>query len=211
VVNPFYKGPSYIPRFYQFGPGDAVPIYNKGNNLYFDPATATWRGPETPFSWDMNMISTYNPADTTNPLFYDQTTGAPKATILQITPSGGWLADQVYENATSAWENTLTQGTPFKVDGLMYTNNAILGSIHRNAKFEGAMNVNGAMICADLGLLVPGKQSNNTQGTAANLPGSSYKIGLTLNYDDRIKDLLDIPNPFEVHLRRMLWVPLGDQ
>jgi hypothetical protein len=159
----------------------------------------------------MNMISVYNPADTTNPLFYDQVTHAPKATILQITPNGSWLADQVYENATSAWENSLAQGTPFKVDGLMYTNNAILGSIHRNAKFEGAMQVNGAMICADLGLLVPGKQSSGTQGTAANLPGSPYKIGLTLNYDDRVKDLLDIPNPFSVQLRRMLWVPLGDQ
>ena len=211
VTNPFYKGASYIPRFYQFGPGDGVPVYNLGKNLYFDPATSTWRGPETPFSWDMKMISIYDPADTTNPLFYDQTTGAPKATILQITPNGSWLADQVYENATSNWENSLAQGTPFKVDGLMYTNNAILGSIHRGSKFEGAMNVNGAMICADLGLLVPGTQSSKTQGTSANLPGSPYKIGLTLNYDERIKDLLDIPNPNEVHLRRMLWVPLGDQ
>jgi hypothetical protein len=79
------------------------------------------------------------------------------------------------------------------------------------AEFEGPMNVNGAMICADLGLLAPGTQSSKTQNTQANLPGSPYNIGLTLNYDDRIKDLLDIPNPFEVHLRRMLWVPMGSQ
>ncbi len=39
------------------------------------PTTATWKGPETPFSWNMSMISVYNPADTTNPLFYDQTDG----------------------------------------------------------------------------------------------------------------------------------------
>ncbi len=211
VVNPTYKGPGYIPRFYQFGPGDAIPIYNKGSGLYFDPVAGTWRGPETPFSWDMKMISVYNPTDKTVPFLYDPVTGAPKATVLQITPNGGWLADQVYENATSAWENSLAQGTPFQVDGLMYTNNAILGSIHRSSKFEGAMNVNGSMICADLGLLVPGTQNNKTQGTLANLPGSPYKIGLTLNYDDRITDLLNIPNPFEVHLRRMLWVPMGDQ
>jgi hypothetical protein len=209
VVNPFYKGADYVPRFYQFGPGDAVPIYNKGSGLYFDPASKTWRGPETPFSWDMNMISVYNPSDTTNPLFFDQTTGAPKATVLQVTANGGWLADQVYENATSAWENSLAQGTPFQVDGLMYTNNAILGSIRRNSKFEGAMKVNGSMICADLGLLAPGKSSSATAGTAANLPGSNYKIGLTLNYDERVTDLLNIENPFEVRLRRMLWVPMA--
>lgn len=91
----------------------------------------------------------------------------------------------------------------------MYTNNAILGSINRNTKFDGAMSVNGSMVCADLGLLVPGKLSTGTQGTGSNLPGSPYKIGLRLNCDARIKDLLDIPNPFEVHLRRIVSAPMG--
>ncbi len=68
VVNPTYKGPGYIPRFYQFGPGDAIPIYNKGSGLYFDPVAGTWRGPETPFSWDMKMISVYDPTDKTVPV-----------------------------------------------------------------------------------------------------------------------------------------------
>ncbi len=211
VVNPTYKGPDYVPRFYQFGPGDAIPIYNKGTGLYFDPVAETWRGPETPFSWDMTMISVMTPGDKTNPILYDQKTGAPKATILQLTANGGWLPDQVYENATSAWEKAQTQGTPFQVDGLMYTNNAIFGIIHRSTKFDGAMTVNGSMICADLGLLAPGVASSKTQGTNANLPGSGYKIGLTLNFDKRLTDLLDIPNPFEVHLRRMLWVPMGSE
>ncbi len=93
-------------------------------------------------------------------------------------------------------EAAQTQGTPFQVDGLMYTNNAIFGIIHRSTKFDGAMNVNGSMICADLGLLAPGVASSKTQGTSANLPGSGYKIGLTLNYDARLTDLLDIPNPY---------------
>ncbi|MBK7641536.1 MAG: hypothetical protein IPJ19_00575 [Planctomycetes bacterium] len=210
VVNPTYKGADYIPRFYQFGPGDSIPIYNKGKGLYYDAANATWRGPETPFSWDLNMISLYDPADKTVSFLYDAKTGAPKATVLQLTASNSWLADQTYENATSNWEAAQTQGTPFKVDGLMYTNNAIFGIIHRNSKFDGAMNINGSMICADLGLLAPGVSSSKTKGTSANLPGSDYKIGLTLNYDARLTDLLDIPNPFEVHLRRMLWVPMGN-
>ena len=210
VVNPTYKGPDYIPRFYQFGPGDQIPIYNKGSGLYYDAPNETWRGPETPFSWDLTMISLLNPADKTNPLLYDQKTGNPRATVLQLTSNGNWLPDQIYENATSTWEAAQTQGTPFAVDGLMYTNNAIFGIIHRSTKFEGAMKVNGSMICADLGLLAPGIASSKTVGTTKNLPGSGYKIGLTLNYDARLKDLLDIPNPFEVHLRRMLWVPIGN-
>ena len=211
VVNPTYKGPDYVPRFYQFGPGDEIPIYNKGKGLYYDAANETWRGPETPFTWDMNMISVYSPTDKTNPFLYDQTTGAPRATILQLTANNSWLADQVYENATSAWEAAQAKGTSFKVDGLMYTNNAIFGIIHRATNFEGSMQVNGSMICADLGLLAPGVSNSKTKGTNANLPGSDYKIGLTLNYDARLKDLLDIPNPFEVHLRRMLWVPMGSE
>jgi hypothetical protein len=35
VENPGFV-PGYVPRYYQFGPGDTIPIYNLAN-LYFDP------------------------------------------------------------------------------------------------------------------------------------------------------------------------------
>lgn len=48
VTNPEYAkynppGNPYLPRYYHFGPGDEVPIYNQGN-LYFDTVSGHWLG-----------------------------------------------------------------------------------------------------------------------------------------------------------------------
>jgi len=206
VPNPDYKGPSYVPRFYQFGPGDVIPILNKGG-LYFDGAT--WRGPETALTWDMSKLSLFDPADTTNPLLYNQATGEPRASVLQVTPNGGWLADQVYENAMESWKDSLAPGSPVKIDGLLYTNNAIFGIVHRSDVLDGQLIINGSLVCSDLGLLAPGKLSSGTQGTDANLPGSPYKIGLRLNYDERTKAMLNVQNPNQVSMHRALLTPVA--
>jgi hypothetical protein len=204
VPNPTYKGADYVPRFYQFGPGDAIPILNQGG-LYFE--NGTWHGPETALAWDMSKLSILDPNDTSNPLLYDPTTGAPRASVLQATPNGGWLGDQVYENAIESWKDTLTPGSAVKIDGLLYTNNAIFGIVHRSDVMDGQLIINGSLVCSDLGLLAPGKQSSGTQGTDANLPGSPYKIGLRLNYDERTKAMLNVQNPNQVTMRRALVTP----
>ncbi|MBK7641535.1 MAG: hypothetical protein IPJ19_00570 [Planctomycetes bacterium] len=204
VANPYFKGTDYVPRYYQFGPGDAIPILNKGG-LYFDGST--WRGPETALTWDMSKLTVLNPNDTSNPLLYNQSTGAPIASVLQVTPTGGWLGDQVYENAMEAWKNTLTPGSAMKIDGLLYTNNAIFGIVHRSDVMDGQLIVNGSLVCADLGLLSPGKASAGTMGTNANLPGSPFKIGLRLNYDERTKAMLNVQNPNQVSMHRSLMTP----
>jgi hypothetical protein len=204
VDNPTYKGAGYVPRFYQFGPGDPIPILNKGG-LYFDGQT--WRGPETALSWDTNLLSLLDPADTSNPLLYVQGTGQPRAAVLQATPSGGWLADQVYENAIEAWKDTLAPGSAVKIDGLLYTNNAIFGIVHRSDVMDGQLIVNGSLVCSDLGLLAPGKYSSGTQGSDSNPPGSPYKVGLKLNYDERTKSMLNVQNPNQVSMHRALTTP----
>ena len=206
VANPLYQA-GYVPRFYQFGPGDVIPIYNQGTGLYFDPISMTWKGPETALTWDMSKLSLLDPSDTSNPLLYDQSTGLPRASVLQATPTGGWLDDQVYENAIEAWKSTQTPGSPVMIDGLLYTNNAIFGIVHRSDEMDGQLIVNGSLVCADLGLLAPGKLSTGTQGTDANLPGSPFKIGLRLNYDERTKDMLNVENPNHVTMRRALTTP----
>ena len=204
VPNPDYRGADYVPRFYQFGPGDVIPILNKGG-LYFDGHT--WRGLETTLTWDTSKLSLLNPADTTNPLLYDQATGQPRASVLQVTPNGGWIADQVYENAVEAWKDTLTPGSAVQIDGLLYTNNAIFGIVHRSDVMDGQLVVNGSLVCSDLGLLAPGKMSTGTQGTDANLPGSPFKMGLRLNYDERTKAMLNVQNPNQVAMHRALTTP----
>ena len=208
VTNPKYKGADYVPRFYQFGPGDVIPIFNLGGQ-YFDPATGTWRGPEAALSWDPHMLTLLDPNDHTNPLLYDQATGEPRASVLQSTSTGGWLSDQIYENAMETWKDAQPNGTPMKIDGLLYTNNAIFGIVHRSDRMQGQLEINGSLVCADLGLLAPGKFSSATQGTDANLPGSPYKIGLRLNYDGRTKDMLNVQNPNQVTIKRALWTPVA--
>jgi hypothetical protein len=204
VPNPDYRGADYVPRFYQFGPGDVIPILNKGG-LYFDGHT--WHGPETALTWDTSKLSLLDPGDTHNPLLYDQATGEPRASLLQVTSSGGWLADQVYENAIESWKDTLAPGSSVLIDGLLYTNNAIFGIVHRSDVMNGQLIVNGSLVCSDLGLLAPGKLSTGTQGTDSNLPGSPYKIGLRLNYDERTKAMLNVQNPNQVTMRRALVTP----
>lgn len=209
VANPDYD-PNYVPRYYHFGPGDEIPIYNKGD-LYFDPATNTWRGDaEVPLDWDSSMLTIWDPTDTSNPELYDPATGEPRAAIHQLTPTGGWLSDEMQKLAIEYFEGQHEDGTPMKIDGLLYTNNAIFGIVHRSDVHRGQLEVNGALVCADLGLLTPGKKSTGTEGTSANPPDSPYKIGLRLNYDRRTKGMLNVKNPHQVTIRRTLWKPTAN-
>ncbi len=71
------------------------------------------------------------------------------------------------------------------------------------------MLVNGALVAADMGLLVPGHFNNKL--LPSNLsPLSNFSIGLQLNYDLRTKDMLNVTNPFQVELRRTLWNPTAN-
>ena len=44
-------------------------------------------------------------------------------------------------------------------------------------------------------------------GTDANLPGSPFRVGLRLNYDERTKAMLNVQNPNQVTMRRALVTP----
>ena len=56
------------------------------------------------------------------------------------------------------------------IDGLLYTNNSIMTIINRLTPYAGQMLVNGALVSADLGMLVPSIPSKSTMGTTQNLP-----------------------------------------
>ena len=210
VVNPDFQGAGYLPRYYNFGPNDEIPIYNRGN-IYFDPATGTWKGDaEVPLSWDPDQLSIWDPNDLSNPALYDQTTGASLAAILQLTPESGWLADDMQKLAIEFFESRHTYDTPMEIDALLYTNNAIFGIVHRSDTMRGQLQVNGAMICPDLGVLAPGRLNTAGTGTGANPPGSPYKVGLRLNYDKRTKGMLNVVNPNQVIIKRTLWNPTAN-
>ena len=207
VQNPSYFGATYVPHYYQFGPGDEIPIYNLGS-LHFNPATGTWNGPEVPGSWNPQDMTILDPSDHSNPLLYDPATGAPRASILQVASSGGWLSDAMQEVGLSYFEGQHPQGEPVQIDGLLYTNHAIFGIVRRDGPAQGQLEVNGSLVCADLGLLSPGIKVGT--GHPGNVPGSPYKAGLRINYDKRTRGMLNVTNPNSVTIRRTLWNPTAN-
>jgi hypothetical protein len=208
AVNPFYDA-DYFPRYYGFGPNDTIPLYNKGN-LYFDTGSGTWRGDwESPTYWDASRLTTIDPTNTADPYLYDAL-GQPKAAINTLAPSTGWITDAMYKLSVEYFEGTHAAGEPLNLDGLYYTNNAIFGLVKRETSMQGMMLVNGALVCADLGLLVPGFPDASGTVSSNHTPGSSYAIGLQLNYDKRVKDMLNVKNPNQVVLRRTLWNPTAN-
>ncbi|MCB9913650.1 MAG: hypothetical protein H6828_00715 [Planctomycetes bacterium] len=210
VPNPSYAGVDYVPRYYNFGPGDEIPIYNLGD-IHFDAASGTWRGDEeVPLSWDEDKLTIWDPSDTSNAALYDPSTGAAKAAILQLTPKDGWLSDYMQKLAIEYFETQHAYDTPMQIDGLLYTNNAIFGIVHRGDRMKGQLQINGALVCPDLGVLAPGRKNTAGYGTGDNPPDSPYKVGLRLNYDRRVKGMLNVTNPNQVTIKRTLWNPTAN-
>ncbi len=205
--NPKYVV-DYVPRYYHFGQDDLVPIYNKGD-LYWDPATAAWHGgAEVPFSWDPNMMTFADPTDTSDPYLFPS--GGPDAVLVQATPNGGWLPDDVYKASIEYFEDIRPVGKPLTIDGLLYTNNGIFTLVNRHdLPYLGQMLVNGSLVAADLGMLSPGFL--DPSGWSSNgSPLSDFAIGLQVNYDKRLKDMITIKNPLQVELKRTLWNPTAN-
>jgi hypothetical protein len=202
--NPNFEE-GYIPRYYQFGEGDVVPIYNKGD-LYWDDETGAWHGDaEVPLSWDPAMISMADPNDPSDPYIFPD--DAPHAVLVQATPDDGWIPDDVYKASIEWYEDSRPIGKPLTVDGLLYTNNAIFSLVSRyDGPYAGQMTINGSLIAADIGMLAPGIY--DPWGVAPNpSPLSNYAVGLQLNYDKRLKNMLNVKNPLQVQLKRTLWNP----
>lgn len=206
VTNPNFDA-DWLPRYYNFGPGDEIPIYNLGE-LYFDPSTGTWHGDaEVPTAWDPDRISIWDPSDTTNPGLFDPSTGAPRAVVSQLTSDQSWISDDMMKLAIENIEAQNSRHDPMEIDGLLYTNNAIFGIVHRQDEYRGQLLVNGALVAADLGLLAPGISYPSGTGTGTNPPNSPFKVGLRLNYDKRLRSELNVKNPNRITIKRKLWNP----
>ncbi len=200
VPNPHYVPPDafgnpYSPRYYSYGVGDKIPMYNKGG-LYYDAAADTWLGDfEVPLDWNPGQLSYLSSAG---------------AVVSQVSPTDGWITEDMYKVSLDYFMNIRPVGKPLSIDALLYTNNAIFGIVNRNTTMAGQLQVNGAMVCSDLGLLSPGYKYTTGFGTDTNVPGSNYLIGLRLNYDKRVKNLLKVTNPNQVEIKRTLWNPTSN-
>jgi len=122
---------------------------------------------------------------------------------------GGWVTDSVYKTAVEYFDSLRGWGQPILIDGLLYTNNSIFTIVHRDERPLGQMVVNGALVAADLGVLVPGVR--DPHGYLPNhSPLSEYAVGLQLNYDRRVREMLNVANPFQIQLKRTLWNPTAN-
>ncbi|MEM7311061.1 MAG: hypothetical protein AAF682_30605 [Planctomycetota bacterium] len=206
VPNPGYVE-DYVPRYYHFGDGDEVPIYNKGD-IYFDPVAETWHGDsEVPISWDEDLLTIADPNDPNDPYLYPAT--GPQPALLEITPKDDWLPADIYKVGIEYYEDIRPMGKPLSIDGLIYTNNSIFSIVTRSTPMFGQMTVNGSIVAADLGMLVPGFK--DPWGFFSNKSElSDYAVGLQLNYDQRVKGMIQIDNPYQVQLKRKLWNPTAN-
>ncbi len=207
VNNPGYIA-GYVPRYYGYGPNTVIPILNQPGATWFDPASGTWHGMEAPTGWDTSQLTYARPTDPADPLLFNPD-GSPKAVTSSITPTNGWMKASVYKQALEYFEDARPQGTPMQIDGLVYTNNAIFSIVYRNSAFAGMLVMNGSIVAADVGMLVPGMR-DPTNLYPNHSPLSKYAIGLQLNYDQRLKKALRIKNPFQVQLKRTYWNPTSN-
>jgi hypothetical protein len=182
IPNPWYAGPDYLPRYYNFTEGGTVPIYNTSGE--FDTTLGIWRGSEHTGSWNGNSLA--HPGDTSDRYLYDQN-GNPKAVILSLTPGGDWISDSMLDRLIQGTIDARADG-PLQVDALLYSNNSIFGLVPKSSPMGGEMVINGGIIAADIGLLVGD--------------------GVHINYDPRAHSLLRIEDPNgsggRIRLRRML-------
>ena len=191
--NVNYEGPDYLPRYYTFTDDGTIPIFNVSDSrkkpMYYDAASESWKGKEHPGSW--RGTKAY-PNDPNDPYLYNAD-GTPKAVVQQLTATDGWISNDMLTKMMKDFVAGHDPDEPLKVDSLLYTNNSIFGLVGRSTPMKGRMIVNGAIIAADVGLLVPGNG-----GT-----------GLNLNYDPRGKDKLRLKALGEIQLFRKLATTVG--
>lgn len=158
IPNPTYE-PGYIPTYYALNDTSDLGIFvNK--RVGFDPNTQTWVGKETATSW--KQVGTVYP----NGSF------PASAVISTLSPTSSWLSEETLKRLWIEDENQRTQGEPFRIDSLLYTNHSIFSMARRRSKHKGKTVLNGGLVASDLGILSAG--------------------GLELNYDERVTQFLGI-------------------
>lgn len=181
VANATYD-PTHTPRYYTMNEGDPVYIFNKPfiekgkmKGTYWDAATNSWKGKEHVSAYELDKLTKIDAGD---PLL----TGA---SVISLQSSNSWITPQTLKDLWIDDENNRASGDKFKIDGQLYTNNSIFTLTRKASKTGGKMEVNGALVAADVGVLVGG--------------------GLNLNYDQRLKSFLKIKDDSKVAMAQLAW------
>lgn len=165
---------SYVPRYYNLRPGDRTYRFtSKGEARALQYE-----------SWLMEVMKSD-----------DLKRGAQ----LSLSPNGGWLSEDVlkqiwWDDERSRDKVSKDQG--FKIDGLLFTNNALIGYMpswsRHKSNLHGSFRLRGAAFANDLGILATGFGSG----------GSGKGYGFNLQYDPRVKKLLNVAESTGLSLTR---------
>jgi len=150
---------------------------------YWDSTNQQWAPKGDPHCYGWMTDLTKIPASVQSP------TAVSNKVVLNIHPD--WISPANMQMLLTNAEAARTDDTPRRLDGLLYTNNAVF-AIERqkalsynaskgtwssgNSKSRGRMTVNGAIIAPDLGVLVTG----------------SYPYSFVLNWDARVRGFLPL-------------------
>lgn len=178
--NSKYYIPDYTPRYYRLKTG--APIYQYVQSKVVDSNL---------IEHSVNYLSPGVEIIPEN--------GLGNAAIHVLGSKNGWLPENTLRKIW--WNDEAVRRArggkqPWRFDGLLYTNNAILGVTrgygrHKSATY-GTMYVRGAMVCADIGLLIT--DSDDREGT-----------GLRLFYDRRVNAFLHIEDTTQVQFARLTY------
>jgi len=205
LTNPLLDT-NYVPRYYSMYSANAVAAfgssftqnaelnvfsgYNYKNSsgssttetgTYWDSTNQQWapKGDPHCYGWITDL--------TKIPASVQTATAVSKKVVLNIHPD--WISPANMQRLLASTEAVRPDNTPRRLDGLLYTNNAIF-CIERqkalnyntstglwssaNSRSRGRMTVNGAIVAPDLGVLVTG----------------NYPYSFVLNYDARVRNFM---------------------
>jgi hypothetical protein len=193
---------NYKPRFYTMRTGAG--IYRCNNSQYDagggrrDPSECRGYGDPTKGN-DSTQKQYYVGAN------YTEITQAEIDSLGGVTynlsPTNNWLStgsdgrdsERVLKSmwATNIENNTNRGKQPLKIDGTIYSANAVFTIAPSRSQTNGSITINGSLISADMGVLAVGSSGsmwNNFQ-TDAN---SSENSGLRIHYDERLNGLIGL-------------------
>ncbi len=124
-----------------------------------------------------------------------------RAAYHYMNPSANWISEDILRKIWWNDEMARPDKSKWKFDGLLYSNNAIFAITRSKARHksytEGKMQVRGAIICPDLGVLVAG-------------PDKKGEEAFTLLYDGRVKEFWAPQDRTQVFFSRTVYSVLRD-
>jgi len=95
------------------------------------------------------------------------------ASVVSLMPNDDWISATQLKSMWTSVESSHAGG-PFEIDAFLYTSNSIMLLTRKSSAYAGQALVNGGLVAADLGVLVPGNGG----------------VGMQLNYDNRHTDVI---------------------